>query len=128
MLFFIALVLFFIPSFTVFSQEPSPSPDPRRTDMGYEVSQNNYLNIPSDMKVQKVANNVITAESDTDYLARKLQEQNEVLAQIQAQMALVDARVKVLEEKDSTVLPSPAASPSLSLSPSPLPSLSPSPA
>ena len=68
------------------------SPEPRRTEQGYEVTKDNFLNIPSDMKVHKVAGNVITSEPDIDYLARKLEEQNQRIAQLEARIQELEKR------------------------------------
>ncbi len=66
----------------------------QRNEKGYLVTQDNYLNIPSDMKVRKVANNVITPEPDTDYLARKIEEQNHRLDAMQARLDEMEKRLK----------------------------------
>jgi peptide subunit release factor 1 (eRF1) len=77
----------------------------QRSDKGYEVSKDNYLNIPPDMKVNQVAHNVITHEPDVDYLARRLDEQNAKIQVLQSKINELETRLKTLET-------TPAASPS----------------
>ena len=68
-----------------------------RSEKGYKVSQDHYLNIPQDMKIQKVGDNVITPEPDVTYLARKLEEQKKQLEEIQRRLQDMNDRLKNLE-------------------------------
>jgi hypothetical protein len=70
-----------------------------KTPQGYQIAKDNYLNIPSDMKVQHVANNVFKPEEDADYLSRKIEEQNLQITQLKSQINDLDARVKKLETR-----------------------------
>ena len=70
-----------------------------RDEKGYLVTQDNYLNIPSDLKVRKVANNVITPEPDTDYLARRLDDQDRRLSAMQARLEEMEKRMNKIESK-----------------------------
>ena len=69
----------------------------KRTPEGVQVAQDNYLNIPADMQVRKVANNVITPEDDVVYIARKLEEQNQRLQEMASKLQAIDTRLKALE-------------------------------
>lgn len=84
------LILFFFasPAFAEESSSPSPSPSPQ----GRQVAHNVFLQIPDDMKVEKVANNVITTEPDIEFLARKMEEQNKRLEAIEARLAALDSQ------------------------------------
>ena len=66
---------------------------------GYRTSSNSYLRIPSDMKVQKIANNVITAEPDSEYMDRRFNQQQEELDAVRERMQDLENRLKVLEEQ-----------------------------
>lgn len=96
-IFVLTALLFALSAAQGFSEEPPP--DSRRTEKGYQVAQDNYLNIPPDMRVQKVGSNVITPEPEIAYLSRKLDEQNAVMAQIQTKLDALDARLQTLETK-----------------------------
>ena len=78
-------------------------PSGKRTDQGYEISQDVYANVPSDMRIKKIANNVITPEADTDYLARKLSnfenEWNAFKADTQARISELEKKISELESK-----------------------------
>ena len=75
--------------------------DPARDENGYKVNQDHVMNIPSDMKVKKFGGNVVSPESDTDYVARKLEDQGKRIETIQEKLNQIDARLKALESKES---------------------------
>jgi peptidoglycan hydrolase CwlO-like protein len=72
----------------------------QRTEDGVKVAKDNYLNIPSDMQVRRVANNVITPEDDAAYIARKIEEQNKRLDEMNAKIQALDSRIKTVESKN----------------------------
>ena len=71
----------------------------KRTEEGVRVAKDNYLNIPSDMQVRKVAGNVITPEDDAAYIARKIDEQNKRIDEMKAKLDTFDSRLQALEAK-----------------------------
>lgn len=87
---------------TGYAEDLNSSSNKNASEMpaGYEISKDNYLNVPSDMKIRKVANNVITTEPDVTYLARKFEEQNKRLEEISQKLHDMDERMKNLEDKN----------------------------
>ena len=77
--------------------------EPAKDENGYKVNQDHVMNIPSDMKVNKFGGNVITPESDTDYMARKLDAQGKRIGDLESKLTALDARLKAVESKSSSV-------------------------
>jgi hypothetical protein len=70
-----------------------------RTEKGYVVSKDNYAAVPSDLRIKKVANNVITPESQEDYTNRKFEELSARLDLQQTQLESQSDQIKDLSAR-----------------------------
>ncbi len=95
-IFLISLLVLGIPLSQVCADETQETP---RDEKGYKVNQDHVMNIPSDMKVKKFGGNVISPESDTDYVARKLEDQGKRIEALQSRLNEIDGRLKTIESK-----------------------------
>lgn len=123
------LCIFIFPSFVGAADSNAPG---ERTEKGFQVAKQNFILIPEDQQVKKIANNVIAPESTEEYMARKFKTWEEQInafgAKLEERLTKIEARLddaeiaqqKLIDTFNSSTIPSeePSLSPSVSPSPS----------